>query len=137
MTQAQYFHVIAPVGFDPDWQNRRGIIEQVAARHRVDVRFPDYSPQAPVFRLADLKREFAEAAFVLVDLNHERPSCYYELGIAEALGVRVCLVAECGTPIHQTAARENAKHYATLDEFTAIVERAIDEFIPVTVQVSS
>jgi hypothetical protein len=101
------------------------------------VRFPNYLPQAPTFRLADLKQELVGAAFVLVDLTHERPSCYYELGLAEALGLKVRLVAECGTPIHQSAARDEIGYYATLDELEAIVDRAISEFAPVLAKAGS
>jgi hypothetical protein len=130
MTKSEYVHVIMPVGSDLGWQKKRVAIERAASRHGASVRFPNYLPQAPAFRLVDLKRELAGAAWVLVDLTHERPSCYYELGLAEALGLRVRLVAECGTPIHQSAARGEVKYYGTLDELEAIVGRALTEFAP-------
>jgi hypothetical protein len=137
MTESNYFHVIMPVASDPGWQKRRAAIEKAASRHTADVRFPNYLPQAPTFRLSDLKQELLGATFVLVDLTHERPSCYYELGLAEALGVRVQLVAECGTPIHQSAARDEVRYYANLDELEAIVDRAVSEFVPVLAKASS
>jgi hypothetical protein len=40
------------------------------------------------------------AEFVLADLSLERPSCYFELGLAEAANA-FFLVAAAGTPIHQ------------------------------------
>jgi hypothetical protein len=132
MNEGEYFHVIMPVGSDPDWQEKATAIKQAAVRNGVSVRFPDYVPKAPVFRLIDLKRELAGAAFVLADLTLERPSCYYELGLAEALGLRVCLVAESETPIHQSAARSEVRYFRNLVEFDVVVDRAIKEFLPIS-----
>jgi hypothetical protein len=130
MTEDDYVHVIMPVGSDPDWQKKCTTIARAASRRGVSVRLPNYLPQAPTFRLVDLKRELMDAAWILVDLTHERPSCYYELGLAEALGLRVHLVAECGTPIHQCAARDEVKYYATLNELEAIVGHALTALAP-------
>lgn len=37
------------------------------------------------------------ATLVICDLSDNRPNCYYELGIAQALGRPVCLIAKQGT----------------------------------------
>jgi hypothetical protein len=137
MNERGYFHVIMPVGSDPDWQERCAAIKRAAVRNGVPVHFPDYLPKAPVFRLSDLKRELTGAAFVLADLTLERPSCYYELGLAEALGLRVCLVAEWSTRIHQSAGRSEVRFYRGLGELEKIIDRTIKDFIPITAKAHS
>ena len=137
MTQGEYFHVIMPVGSDAGWRARRAAIEHAASRNGIGVRFPDYLPHAPVFMLSETKQELAGAMFVLADLTLERPSCYYELGLAEALGLRVRLMAECGTAIHQTAERNKVQYYRDLCELEVVVDRTIEEFVPMHVRATS
>ena len=43
-----------------------------------------------------------KASFVIADLAYERPSCYYELGLAQAMGKLTFFIALAGTKIHQT-----------------------------------
>ena len=46
--------------------------------------------EAPLDGLVDqIKKEISKANFVIADLTDERPSCYFEVGYAEALGVPV------------------------------------------------
>jgi hypothetical protein len=137
VTEVEYFHVIMPVGSDPDWQRKSAAIKRAAQRYAVGVRFPNYLPHAPAFRLSDLKRELTGAAFVLADLTLQRPSCYYEPGLAEALGLRVRLVAESGTPIHQSASRDEVQFYRNLSDLEAVVGRTIEEFMPVSARAGS
>jgi hypothetical protein len=50
--------------------------------------------EAPLEGLVDrIKEEIRRANFVLADLTDERPSCYFEVGYAEALGVPVIYAA--------------------------------------------
>lgn len=127
MTEPRYFHVIMPVGSDPGWHVRRAAIKRSADRNGIEVRFPQYLTHAPAFRLDDLKQELANALFVLADLTLERPSCYYEVGLAEALCVTLRLVAEYGTPIHQTAMRGDVRYYRDIDDLERIVAEIIQE----------
>lgn len=50
--------------------------------------------EAPMGSLVDrIKHEINRAQFVVADLTDERPSCYFEVGYAEALGKPVMFVA--------------------------------------------
>jgi hypothetical protein len=50
--------------------------------------------EAPLEGLVDrVKEEIHRANFILADLTDERPSCYFEVGYAEALGVPVIYTA--------------------------------------------
>jgi hypothetical protein len=44
--------------------------------------------------------QIKRADYLVADLTHERPNCYYELGYAHALGKRVIVTARKGATIH-------------------------------------
>ena len=50
-----------------------------------------------------IKGEIERSAFVIADLTDERPSCYYELGYADGLGVPVICVASQDSVLHPGA----------------------------------
>jgi hypothetical protein len=121
MSETPYFHVIIPVGSDPDAASKRALIKRVATQHGIQARFPDYRPHSSIFDLQGYTRELKSAEFVLVDLSGERPSCYYELGIAEALGCSVVLIARTDTPIHQSANRRDVHYYSDFNELANLL----------------
>jgi nucleoside 2-deoxyribosyltransferase len=125
MSGSPYVHVIMPVGSDLFAAEKKRAIADGAARAGFEVRFPDYLPLKPTFKISELITEIREADYVIADLSYERPSCYYELGIAEALGKRVHLVAKTGTPIHQSAARSLVRYYVDIADLAKSIEQAL------------
>lgn len=63
--------------------------------------------------------------YYIADVSYERPSCYYEIGYVQALGIKGDILAMTNTIIHQLVGYENAKFYANLSEF----ENFINEFV--------
>jgi nucleoside 2-deoxyribosyltransferase len=125
MSGSPYVHVIMPVGSDLFAMEKKKAIADGAARAGFEIRFPDYLPLKPTFKISELIAEILGADCVIADLSHERPSCYYELGIAEALGKRVYLVAKTGTPIHQSAARSMVRYYVDIADLAKSVEQVL------------
>ena len=110
-----YFYVIGPVGADPVFDEKRNILIEVGSDHEVGPLFPldrhsAFSPEEAV-------RDMRGAEIVIADLSHERPSCYYELGLAEAAGVSITLIAEAGTRIHQVGNPRSVRFYADLADY--------------------
>jgi hypothetical protein len=113
-------YVIMPVGSDPDHLERRAVIEEVVRECGLTPHFPaDHLHHDVAFDLDRARRDLRRARLVLADLTLERPSCYYEVGLAEALGRPVQLLAEAGTPIHQAHGREQTIFYASPEELAA------------------
>src|SRR5271170_5243601 len=98
MNAARYVHVIMPIGSDPFASSKKAAIETGLNQIGLEARFPDYLPHKAQFSLPNLIEEIRGAESVIADLSRERPSCYYEVGVAEAIGKKVHLIAEVGTP---------------------------------------
>jgi len=125
MTDARYVRVVMPIGSDSRAPQKQIAISEGAKRAGFEVRFPVYLQLTPDRQLAWLISEFTRANAIIADVSRERPSCYYELGVAEAIGKRVHLIAETGTPIHQSAAGARVSYYSNLDDLTDVVESAL------------
>lgn len=119
-------YVIMPVGSDPAYEGRRAAIERITTTLGLATLLPADRLHADVpFDLDHARRDLRRARVVVADLTLERPSCYYEVGLAQALNRRVVLVAERGTPIHQAHDRDKVIFYDSLDDLSAKLTRAL------------
>lgn len=109
--------IIMPVHSDPAFNLRRRIIADVETQREWKLLVPEYDPKAPVFTVEGMLEILRPVDLVVADLSAARPSCYFELGFAEALQKRIQLVAEQGTEIHQTSGRDGVIYYIGLDGF--------------------
>jgi len=82
-----YFYLIMPCGADSEANEKKIKIIEIAQNADISAHFPEYFQNKPNFNLHSLLNDIQNAAFVLADLSYERPSCYYEVGLAEALGM--------------------------------------------------
>jgi len=112
---------------DPSASEKRQIIERIAERYRFVAYFPKYSLDRPSFDLRATIEDLKSANFIIADLTQERPSCYYELGLAEALQKPVYLIAQSATDIHQTAARGNVSFFEDLPQYEAVVDSILSK----------
>jgi hypothetical protein len=124
-----YVHVIMPIGSDPDWRAKQAAVAKGVHGLGLQPRFPNYLPFTGTFDPGKLMDEMRGAVAVIVDLSHERPSCYYELGLAEIAGVPVVAIAEVGTPIHQSAARARVAFYETMDQLARLIEAGLSMIV--------
>lgn len=121
----RYFYVISPVSADPDFKEKKHILEEEGQAHHCEPYFPLERRQ--VFSVAEARSDMASAAFVLADLSFERPSCYFELGLAQALGVPIAIIATQDTVVHQIADSRDILWYFDLSAYRALVAKVIDE----------
>jgi hypothetical protein len=119
-----YFYVISPVGADADFGVKRSILADAASQLHVRPLFP--LDRAPGVALERASEDIRRAKFVLADLSFERPSCYFELGLAEATGVDVGIIAKAGTSIHQVGYASQVIFYRDLDDYRRTIQRLLE-----------
>lgn len=116
------FYVICPVASDPSFTFKRGIIERVARALGLEPVFPlNASPPVPISVL------MTGTAFALADLSLERPSCYFELGVAYARGLRRFVIAREDTPVHQTGDQGEVEFYRDA-EYEVVLRRVLTRY---------
>lgn len=120
-----YLYAIMPMKADSVFQHKRSIVIRVAKECHVDAHFPF---EVPANNNDDMLDDLKHASVVFADLSYERPSCYYELGLAQALGLTTYLVACEGTTIHQIEGQVHL--YRDLVSYEKLVKEAFNEAIP-------
>ena len=121
------FVCVMPSDDFADATSKRFIINRLASEFGYKAIFPAYDKTKLDFSLIETKESFRRSDFVFVDLSDERPSCYFELGIAESVGAKIIVVAKGGTPIHQTSYREVVDFFDSLEVFEAVVRDRFQE----------
>jgi hypothetical protein len=117
-------YIISPVAADPDFAAKRSILARNAGTLGLKALFPlDRDPSIALEKASD---DIRTASFVLADLSYERPSCYFELGLAEAAGADVGIIAKAGTPIHQVGYASQVNFYRDLDDYDRVVGRLLE-----------
>lgn len=120
-----YFYTIMPYTLDPEYQQKRDILKNAAEIKGLFPHFPVDNIQS---HSSSIISEVKEALFVFADLSYERPSCYYELGVAQGLNTKTFLVALRGTTIHQ--AEGKIHFYNNLKEYKQLVMQALNLYSP-------
>jgi nucleoside 2-deoxyribosyltransferase len=121
----EYLYVIIPISSDNECSIKKEILKRISNKFGVKVHFPF---EASKDDSSTVFSEVSGACFVFVDLSFERPSCYYELGVAQALGKTTFIVARVGTTIHQ--AHGDVHYYNDLQQYESLVKKSLTERNP-------
>jgi hypothetical protein len=123
-TTMKYFYVICPVGADPRFAAKKAVLEKLCDEWGYEPFFP--LERHREFSVGVTTRDMQRAEFVLTDLSLERPSCYFELELAEAANARVFLVAAAGTPIHQVGNAGSVVFYSDMVQYRSAVSQILE-----------
>ena len=121
------FYIIMPVGADPQSANKKAILERVATEVGLTPHFPYEKGKTIAFDIHSTLSALKHSDFVLADLSMERPSCYFELVLAQAIGTHVYLIARKNTDIHQADKRNLTHFYTDLESYVEVVSRVLKE----------
>lgn len=126
-------YVIMPVGSDRAFESKRAVLQASGHRHGWVMHFPmsttaqtdESRTREAHFELPEVIATMRKASLIIADLSLERPSCYYELGVAQTLGRPTFLLASVGTAIHQLAHRDKVHFYDGLNELSAVIDAGL------------
>ena len=119
--------MIMPVGADPQFAEKRSMLLRSAQRHGFSVHFPFEKPAESGFDIEQTLSILKDADFVVADLSMARPSCYFELGLAQAQHKDVYLIARKGTDIHQAHGRNLTRFYEGLEDYAEVVSQVLKD----------
>src|SRR4051794_30770916 len=99
-----------PVGSDHAYVKKRDILDEVLARRERLGHFPLEKRRGGGFELEEALADMRDARVIIADLGLERPSCYFEVGLAQGAGLHVRIIAPTGTDIHQVGGRDSVEY---------------------------
>jgi len=127
-------YIIMPVDSDREFEMKRSTIEVSLRKKNWSALFPSSTTdRAKIvnrqgenagFILSDMIAKMKSSSLVVADLSLERPSCYYELGVAQAIGCPTFLIAAAGSQIHQVANRGQIHFYSEMRELSTLMDEA-------------
>lgn len=114
--------MVMPIRADPNFDAKRKAILDILGERAI---VPDTqtSHREAVFDIGLATESFKSVALVIADLSFERPSCYFEIGMVQALGIPCFLIAEDGTQIHQHSGE--VYFYKDIDGFQRLIELSL------------
>lgn len=119
--------LVLPIHSDPDHKDRLDAIGRAVGRSGWNLLIPEYEKTTSHFEEAAARENLRRSALVIADLSYERPSCYFEVGFAQALGKKVHMFALQGTPVHQVSDRGKVKFYGSLEELERMLEGLLSD----------
>jgi nucleoside 2-deoxyribosyltransferase len=117
---------IAPYSKDKDFFIKFDMLQKVCSSNAMQVRKAVFEKDN--FVLDETLELYENVDFFIADLSYERPSCYFEVGYAQALDKKVYLIAAKDTPIHQVIGKEDLLFYNSLKEYENIIFDIIHNF---------
>ena len=120
-----YIYFVSPVASDPNYGQKRTVLHLLEVELNLKFVFPLEHHES--FVLQSVIEDLARASLVIADLSLERPSCYFELGVAQACGVKIILIAASGTRIHQTGSVSHVQMYTDLGTYHEVVRMAVSQ----------
>jgi hypothetical protein len=125
LAKSKLAQVLMPIGSDPDYRAKQAVLERAIRSAGLTPSFPDYDPVDPKFDLDGFLSQLRRSTVVVADVTGERPSVYFELGLAQALGKLVLMVAKSDTILHQHARDVRLVRYSCLEDLELKLEKML------------
>ena len=112
-------YFISPVGSDPQYSTKREVLSAVASGQDFEFFFP-LDRRTP-FSVEVATQDLRKSWLAIADLSLERPSCYFEVGLAQGVGTPVAFIAAEGAALHQAGGTGSILRYSNLGTYRASI----------------
>ena len=116
-------YFISPVRSDPGYGSKREALGSIAEEFGIEFFFPLDRHES--FSVGTAVADIRRAWLVIADLSLERPSCYFEVGLAQGVGAPVAFMAAAGTSLHQAGGTANLLSYTDIPGYREAVRHHI------------
>jgi nucleoside 2-deoxyribosyltransferase len=120
-----FIFIVTPHSHDPEFEAKMRALSDAAREVGAEI---GWTSPASLKNTADESVGLAElrrSDAVMGDLSFERPSCYFEIGLAYGMDKPVFLIAKRGTQLHQVIGREAVEFYSGLDEYKKVAIKVL------------
>jgi hypothetical protein len=121
-----YVYVIMPFASDREYAAKRDALNRAARLAQVELHLPLEKSRNRTINPSEVLSDLRLANLVIADLSLERPSCYFELGLAQALEKPCVLIASRGSAVHQAFGRDEVSFYNDLEDYAALIGRVLN-----------
>jgi nucleoside 2-deoxyribosyltransferase len=115
---------IAPHNIDSEFETKFQSLKSIAEKCDIEI-FTGIKTGEHQFDLDKTIALYKEVDYFIADLSFVRPSCYYEIGYAQAMNKKTKLIALKNTEIHQV--KGNVNFYSDVNDYRKIIEKLITE----------
>lgn len=118
---------ITPLSNDPQLAQKTDLLTRVFEGQNLCLKKADNYTHSVPPQISDMNYLIKGVDHYIVDLSHERPSCYFELGFIQSRNLSATVIAESGTQIHQMVNKDQVEFYNDLIEYQSIIESMVIE----------
>jgi nucleoside 2-deoxyribosyltransferase len=113
---------IAPHNIDSEFATKFQSLKSIAEKYNIEI-LTGIKTEEQQFDLDKTIDLYKEVDYFIADLSFSRPSCYYEIGYAQAMNKKTKFIALKNTEIHQV--KGDVNFYSDVNDYRKIIEKLI------------
>lgn len=114
--------LIAPYS-DSNFSIKQQIVQEICKQYKFKMiagKIPDFNIALSINETFEI---LEEVDCVISDLTFERPSCYYELGVAHALKKNTLILASSKSKIHFLRYPQQVQYFSSLEDYRKLISK--------------
>lgn len=124
----KYSFFICPFDDKEINHNYEYVIKPMVEKHQYKIQRADEISHTNLVT-TEILNAISRSDFIVADLTHEKPNCYYEIGFAHSLGRPVIILAKEGTNRHFDISGYRWNYWKDYKDLKTKLEKELDELL--------
>lgn len=124
----KYSFFICPFDDEEIDHNYEYVIKPMVEKHQYKIQRADEISHTNLIT-TEILNAISRSDFIVADLTHEKPNCYYEIGFAHSLGRPVIILAKEGTNRHFDISGYRWNYWKDYKDLKTKLEKELDELL--------